>query len=298
MGAQPMPLPHDRPTNRLDHDPRTALHGPAYEWPLWSTTMRVVTADPHALPSARRLVEAELAHVELAVSRGRRDAEVSTLPHGRRTRISGTLTAILAAALRAADVTDGALDPTLSRALRPVGDAEPWRGIELDETHQTVLVPRGVELDLDTVARAWAADRCAAVLADVLDVGVLVSLGGDIATAGPAGGGAWEILVGNGRNGRNGYDGQDRYASAALVAVPTGLAVVTAESAAGVRTATVVAQDCVTAATWSAVALVEGGLTRLTELGLPARLVGVDGALSYLGGWPEDGEMLATRPAL
>ena len=90
MGAQPMPFPSDRPTNRLDHDPRTALRGPAYEWPLWSTTMRVVTADPHALPSARRLVETELAHVELAASRGRRDAEVSTLAAGRRTRISGT----------------------------------------------------------------------------------------------------------------------------------------------------------------------------------------------------------------
>ncbi len=94
MGAQPMPLPSDHPTNRLDHDPRTALSRPAYEWPLWSTTMRVVTADPRALPSARRLVETELAHVELAAGRGRRDAEVSTLPSGRRTRISGTLTAI------------------------------------------------------------------------------------------------------------------------------------------------------------------------------------------------------------
>ena len=132
------------------------------------------------------------------------------------------------------------------------------------------------------------------MVADVLDVGVLVSLGGDIATAGPAGGGAWEILVGDGRNGHKGQNGQDRYASAALVAVPTGLAVVTAASAAGERTATVVAQDCVTAATWSAVALVEGGLTRLAEVGLPARLVGVDGALSYVGGWPEDGEMFAT----
>ena len=48
MGAQPMPFPSDHPTNRLDHDPRTALRGPAYEWPLWSTTMRVVTADSHA----------------------------------------------------------------------------------------------------------------------------------------------------------------------------------------------------------------------------------------------------------
>jgi len=290
MGAQPMPLPHDRPTNRLDHDPRTALRGPAYEWPLWSTTMRVVTADPHALPSARRLVETELVHVELAASRGRRDAEVSTLPTGRRTRISGTLAAILGAALRAAEATDGAVDPTTGRSLRPVGDADPWRGIELDETHQTVLLPRGVELDLDAIARAWAADRCAAVVADLLDVGVLVSLGGDIATAGPAGGGAWEVLV---------ADPDDQpSARAALVAIPTGLAVVTSTSTTTettpFRTATVVAPDCVTATTWSAAALADHGLAHLTERGLPARLVGVDGSLTYLAGWPEDGELAPT----
>jgi thiamine biosynthesis lipoprotein len=295
-----MPFPSDHPTNRLDHDPRTALSGPAYEWPLWSTTMRVVTADPHALPSARRLVETELAHVELAASRGRRDAEVGALPTGRRTRISGTLAAILGAALRAAEATDGAADPTAGRALRPVGDEDPWRGIELDEAHQTVLVPRGVELDLDPIARAWAADRCAAVVADVLAVGVLVSLGGDIATAGPAGGGAWEVLVAD-PPGSSYHD----HPLAALVAIPTGLAVVTSTSTSTstsstgetspFRTATVVAPDCVTATTWSAAALGADGPARLTERGLPARLVGVDGSLAYLGGWPEDGELAPTR---
>ena len=195
MGVRPLPHP--------------TSSGPAYEWPLWSTTMRVVTADPRALPSARRLVDREMAHVDL------------------------------------------------------------------DEAHQTVLVPRGLELDLDPIARAWAADRCAAVVADVLDVGVLVSLGGDIATAGPAGGGAWEVLVADSDVQPSG--------PAALVAIPTGLAVVTSTSTTTAtqnipfRTATVVAQDCVTAATWSAAALADHGLTRLTGRGLPARLVGVDG---------------------
>src|SRR5689334_10563141 len=193
------------------------LHGPAYEWALWSTTVRVVTAAPHALPSARRLVDAELAQVELATGPRRPDSELARLPSGRRTRVSATLTAILGAALRAAEQTDGRLDPTRSRGLRPVGRDEPWRDIELDVGAQTLLVPRGVELDLDTIARAWAADRCAAVVADVVEVGVLVSLGGDIATAGPAGGGAWQVSVTS--------PGGDR---AALVAVPTGLAVATA----------------------------------------------------------------------
>ena len=61
MAAQPV----HRETN-IDH--RAALRGPAYEWAFWSTTLRVVTSDPHALPSARRLIDAELGRVELAAS--------------------------------------------------------------------------------------------------------------------------------------------------------------------------------------------------------------------------------------
>jgi thiamine biosynthesis lipoprotein len=255
------------------------LHGPAYQWALWSTTVRVVTADPHALPSARRLVDAELARVERAVGPQRPDSELARLRAGRRMRVSITLAGILSAALRAAEETDGVVDPTRGRALREVGTDDPWRSIELDENALTVLVPRGVQLELDPVSRAWAADRCAAVVADVVDVGVLVSLGGDIATAGSPGGGAWEVMV------RGPGD-----ATAAVVAIPTGLAVATATALAAmpVRTATVVAEDCVTAATWSAAALRDPG--RLSARGLPARLVGAAGTPRFLGGWPEDAE--------
>jgi FAD:protein FMN transferase len=243
MAAQPV-----HGDSHVDHS--ATLRGPAYEWALWSTTVRVVTADPHALPSARRLINAELGRVELAASRVRRDSEVATLPTGRRTRISATLTAVLAAAVRAANDTDGAVDPTRAPALQAVDHAADWRGIDLDERAQTVFVPRGVGLDPDVIARPWAADRCASVVAETLDVGVLVSLGGHIATAGPAGGGAWEILVG---------DGDHTASRAALVAIPTGLAVVTATSDTGdrYRTATVVAADCVTAATWAMATLAD-----------------------------------------
>jgi FAD:protein FMN transferase len=262
------------------------LHGPAYEWALWSTTVRVVTADPHALPSARRLIDAELGRVELAASRVRNDSEVATLATGRRTRISATLTAVLAAALRAARDTDGAIDPSRARGLQTVDHAADWRGIELDERTRTVFVPRGVELDLDVTARAWAADRCASVVAHTVDSGVLVSLGGHIATAGPAGGGAWEILV------RDEGGQPDR---GALVVIPSGLAVVTASSGTGdeYRTATVVAAECVTAATWAVAALGDfhAYSEDLRHQGLPARLVGPDGAVTYRGGWPEDAEL-------
>ncbi len=52
-------------------------------------------------------------------------------------------------------------------------------------------MPAGVKLDLGASAKAWAADRAAAAAAREVGCGVLVSLGGDIATAGgapPAGG--------------------------------------------------------------------------------------------------------------
>ena len=49
--------------------PALELHGPAYEWALWGTTVRLVTAEPAALRSAKRLVDDVLAHVELPPAR-------------------------------------------------------------------------------------------------------------------------------------------------------------------------------------------------------------------------------------
>jgi thiamine biosynthesis lipoprotein len=310
------------------------LHGPAYEWPLWASTIRVVTADSHALPSARRLIEAELAHIELVASPFYGDSEASSLPSGRRTRISKALTALLGAALDFARETDGGFDPTLGHPIQAVHEGAPaddraWLapggsgGVELDEAAQTVLVPRGVQLDLERMTSAWAVDRCAATVAEVLDVAVLVSLGGHIATAGPPASGAWEILVGGA--------GDHRADSAALVAVPTGLAVATAirqsgepfdgafppsarpvwrrqnqgnghASSPGIpdpspwRSATVVAADCVTAMAWSTAALAQEAraVEALEQRGLPARLVALDGKVRHVAGWPEDAEMTAT----
>ena len=291
MGAQPMPFPSDHPTNRLDHDPRTALRGPAYEWPLWSTTMRVVTADPHALPSARRLVETELAHVELAASRGRRDAEVSTLPTGRRTRISGTLAAILGAALRAAEATDGAVDPTTGRSLRP---GRRRRSLARDR------------------ARRGAPDRARTPRRRAGPRPHRPGLGRR-PVCGRGRGRPRRRRAGQPRRGHRDRRSRGRR----RLGGPRGRPRRPAERAGGpgrhpdrpgrgdldldvdrrptpFRTATVVAPDCVTATTWSAAALADHGLAHLTERGLPARLVGVDGSLTYLGGWPEDGELAPT----
>jgi FAD:protein FMN transferase len=69
-----------------------------------------------------------------------------------------------------------------------------WRRVRLDR--DTLTVPAGARLDLGATAKAWAADHGAAAAARTCGTGVLVALGGDIATAGPAPGG-WGVLVGD-----------------------------------------------------------------------------------------------------
>ena len=103
--------------------PDLTLRGPAYEWALWSTTVRLAVANPHHLPAARRLVDRELAVVEQASSRFRTDSELRRLAHrgGRPTRVSAVFLGLLDAALAAARLTGGAVDPTLGDALAALG---------------------------------------------------------------------------------------------------------------------------------------------------------------------------------
>ena len=121
----------------------------------------------------------------------------------------------LAAALRAAALTEGRVDPTVGQALVLAGydrdfaavrgsrirrlravQVAGWRVVELDRDAGTVRVPAGVTLDLGATAKALAADRAAQrALAASGATGVLVNLGGDIATAGDAPPGGWAVRV-------------------------------------------------------------------------------------------------------
>jgi thiamine biosynthesis lipoprotein len=180
------------------------------QWPIWSTTARLVVTDPAALPVARSIVDTELSAVELACSRFRADSELNQLEPGRPVRISPRLAELVAVALAAAERTGGDVDPTVGGALFGLGydrdfgslvdggisvfPAPDWRRVRLDGSLLTV--PPGIRLDLGATAKAFTADRCAELVAEALGVGVLVSLGGDIATAGPSTG--WRVLVQDG----------------------------------------------------------------------------------------------------
>ena len=130
--------------------------------------------------------------------------------------MSPLLAEALATALRAAELTDGAVDPTVGEAVRSAGysvdfdsvarDGAPipmtvrpvpgWRRIRLSSATRRVEIPLGVEVDLGATAKALAADLGAAAARDAIDGrGVLVSLGGDVAVAGMPPDEGWHVQI-------------------------------------------------------------------------------------------------------
>jgi thiamine biosynthesis lipoprotein len=285
--------------------------------------MQIVVTDPDALPAARQEIDAELDAVDAAASRFRPDSEINALTAsaGRPTQISELLADLLDAALTAARQTDGDVDPTIGAAMIALGYDRDiatldhtypvtasisvparWSMVTLEDC--VVTVPPGILLDLGATAKAIAADRCAHRAHHVTGSGVLINLGGDIATAGPAPDGGWQVLV---------HDDADE--PAGLVALPSGAALATSStirrrwrrdadvvhhildprtgwSADPVwRTVSVAAQTCLAANTVSTAAIIRGwrALDWIRALGIPARLVDRKRNVHTLCGWPTDG---------
>jgi len=291
------------------------------EWELWSTRARLVVTNPGVLASARELVDSYLAQVDDAANRFREDSEIRRLV-GRSgwVTLSPTLTHLMEEALAAAALTDGDVDPTVGGAVSRLGydrdlrlvqdDTGPvravlrpvpgYRSLRLDGSR--LLLPPGVELDLGASAKAVAADRAAQLVHGALGTGVLVSLGGDIATAGRAPAAGWQIHV------------QDRDEDPwTQIELPGGFAVATSSTVSrqwrrGDRTmhhivdphtgqpsrtfwrsVTVAADSCAHANAVTTASLVRGSraVEWVRSLGLPARFLRHDGALVLTDGWPQ-----------
>lgn len=290
------------------------------------TTALIAVNEPAALAPARAILERELTAVDRACSRFRSDSELTRVnrSRGQTVEVGPLFAAALRVALRAAELTDGDVDPTVGRALRlagydrdfagvprhgpqisiPAAPAGDWRAVELDDDRRTVRVPAGVELDLGATAKAFAADRAAAAVSEAVGAGVLISLGGDVALGGAPPTGGWVIGIGD--------DHADVDAVAETVCLACGGLATSSttvrrwsrggrelhhviDPGTGLpavspwRTVTVSAACCVDANTASTAALVRGGRAAawLQGLGLPARLVGRDGGVVRVGGWPE-----------
>jgi thiamine biosynthesis lipoprotein len=225
------------------------------------------------------------------------------------------------AAVEAAAQTDGLVDPTLGHALvaagydrdislvlaestDPAGIPVParsgaWRDIQRDPAG-AILVPRGSALDLGATCKAWAADLIVAAIAAEFDSTVVLSLGGDVAVAGPGG---WPVAI---------TETIDDPAGAEIVHLPYG-GLATSSTAArrwirgGVirhhlidprtgeptsgrwRTVTATGATCLAAntATTAAVVLGERAVGWLNERDIPARLVNTSGRIVRTQRWPE-----------
>jgi len=205
---------------------------------------------------------------------------------------------------------DFATVPTHGGALRvTIRHIPRWRQIELDEAACLLTVPVGMRLDLGATAKAWAADRSAERIAEALSCGVLVSLGGDIAVAGEAPRGGWSIRVqdvtGDPHTPSAGPSGLIAITKGGLATSSTTarrwqrggdimhhiLDPRTGRPADSIwRTVSVAAGSALDANIASTAAIIRGHRAAgwLAKLGLPARLVTVDGSVTTIAGWPAE----------
>jgi thiamine biosynthesis lipoprotein len=342
-----------------------------------------------ALAQARKILERQLDEVDRVCSRFREDSELMRVnaQAGRTVRVDPRLIDAVELALRAAELTDGDVDPTVGTALLLAGydrdiqlldrissatteihrispttteaqrispattethrippatketdtgacstPAAPnirvsaiggWRAVELDRERSTLRIPRGTKLDLGATAKAWAADRAALAIYNTVGCGALVSLGGDISTAGPAPTeqpvgrqvlAGWRIHVTDDH--RSGPDSPGQTISIVCGGLATSSTTVRRwrhreqtmhhiiDPATGApaeevwRTVSVAASDCADANIAATAAIVRGASAPgwLAGLGLPARLVGRDGEVSTVGAWPTEGHGAMSQP--
>jgi thiamine biosynthesis lipoprotein ApbE len=329
-------------------------------WRALGMLIQLGVTDPARLTPARELLDEDLAALDLACSRFRTDSEVVAVGNAARgasgpvtVQVGPLLAEAVEVSLRAAELTDGDVDPTVGGVMaalgydrdfaelrsattpgmvdysaHPDGHNDPrsswdygarrlgavgvrsipgWRSVSVDVAAGKLTVPAGVQLDLGATVKGWAADRSAAAIADRLGCGVLVSLGGDTAVAGPPPQAGWPIRV------------QD--ATMPLEDTPDGPSQVVSIRAGGLatsstaarrwhhggdvlhhildprtglpaapvwRTVSVAAATCADANTAATAAIIRGHRAPgwLTSLNLPARLVSVEGEITAVSGWP------------
>ncbi|HET9655853.1 MAG TPA: FAD:protein FMN transferase [Kineosporiaceae bacterium] len=184
-----------------------------------------------------------------------------------------------------------------------------WRqvGVRSDGDQAEVLVPFGVSLDLGATGKAFAADLAARQIADNIGTDLVISIGGDVAigaTSTALRPHQWHIAVGE--------RPEDEPAQTVMVergGVATSSTVHRSWIRGGDtvhhlldprtgrpvqrswRTVTVAASSCLAANTATTASIVLGELAPawLEQRVLAARLVGTDGTVVTVAGWPEEG---------
>jgi thiamine biosynthesis lipoprotein len=297
----------------------------AVSFAIWGSDATVISSAPGRIVSAVSAVDSELADIARTCSRFVEGSDISRVNAngGRWTRVDPLLVSAVEVALHAARTSGGLVDPTVGAAMHRIGydrdfseiaangpelqaavPAPGWWLVDVDRDRSMIHVPAGVSLDLGATAKAFAADRAAERAVSEAGCGVLVSIGGDVSTAGDPPLGGWTIGISD--------DHRDQPELGESVAIKRGgLATSSAtvrrwtrggrtvhhivdprtgEPAHVVwRTVSVAAADCVSANTASTASIVMGEMAAswLRSRNLYARLVRADGSIVRVGGWPE-----------
>ena len=293
-------------------------------------SMRVIVTRPQSLVAAKAAVDEVIREIDIAASRFREDSELCRLNAmpDKVIKVSPLLAQAIETGLRGAELTEGAVDPTIGHALvvngydtdfssvaphgaalRLVAKRVPgWQAIQFNAAARTVLIPRGVVIDLGATGKALAADLAAAAAARATGGGVLVSLGGDISVAGEPPPGGWLVQVSE-DSAAPIEEGEETVGITAGGIATSGTTIRRwtrggvvlhhiIDPATGLpvdspwRTATVAAASCVDANIASTAAIVMGddAVAWLKIRGLAARLVDREGRVRRVGGWPESGD--------
>ena len=288
-------------------------------------TNQVVVDSEGAIGRAMEIARAELRALDDACSRFRDDSELGAVNRaaGTDVTVGPLLLAVVEAALRTAAATDGLVDPTVGLALSALGydrdfrlvpgatprtlrliPAAGWRRVRVDRRRATICIPRGAELDLGAIAKAFSADRIAGRIHASTGANTLVSLGGDVAVAGAPPGG-WAVTV---TDDHRRDDGQGQVVGIADGGLATSSTTVRRWSAGGRElhhivdpasgrpaaerwcTVSVAAATCVdaNAAATAAIVMGEAAAAWLDGMGLAARLVRPDGSVTSTSRWPAD----------
>lgn len=286
------------------------------------TVNTVVVDDPDVLSAAMAIVKERVGEIDRVCSRFREDSELSQLNAraGNVVKLSPLLEEAIVAALRAAEMTGGLVDPTVGRCLQEVGytitfrnlpadgpalqlqvhRVVGWRALEYDPVAHTIHLPAGVSIDLGASGKAWAADKAAAAAVDLLSASVAVVCGGDMAVRGPVPKGGWPVRVAVGADAGEWqdvaiFDGGLATSGTTtrrwrrggvdlhhIIDPATGLPARTPWAMVSVAAASCLEAN---AAATSAVILGDRAAPWLEELNLPARLVDLDGGVHFTGGW-------------
>jgi FAD:protein FMN transferase len=288
------------------------------------TENTVVVQDATDLDAALRVVDEEVHAIDETCSRFRDASELSRLNRSAGNgwvRVSPLLEEALLAALAAAEMTGGLVDPTVGKALAEAGygvtftaivdeggaagdltiaPVAGWQAISHDADRHAFRLPAGASIDLGASGKAWASDRAAAAVFAQLGVPVLVECGGDVAVRGPHPQGGWPVRVAAAEDAAGWqdvaiFDGglatsgttSRRWRRGGvemhhIIDPATGLPAETPWAMATVAAATCLEAN---AAATAAVILGEAALEWLEALRLPARLVGRDRRVHHAGGW-------------